>query len=60
MADRVRVASLGPQVGSDAAADEQDTLADAPVSAWRNASFDERFARWMIVLLPSRAFRLVR
>jgi hypothetical protein len=44
MADRVRVASLGLQVGSDAVADEQDTLADAPVSAWRNASFDERFA----------------
>jgi hypothetical protein len=36
------VASLDPQ--ADAAADEQDTLGDEPVSAWRNASFDERFA----------------
>ena len=42
--DRVRVASLGPQVGSDAAADERDILADTPASASRNASFDERFA----------------
>ena len=43
--DRVRLASLGPQVGSsDAAANEQDILVDMPVSAWRNASFDERFA----------------
>ena len=33
--DRVRLASLGPQ---------QDILVDTPVSAWRNASFDERFA----------------
>jgi hypothetical protein len=40
--DRVRVASLDPQAGFDATADEQDTPAD--VSAWRNASFDERFA----------------
>ena len=42
--DRVRVASLDPQAGFDATADEQDTLGDEPVSAWRNASFDERFA----------------
>jgi hypothetical protein len=40
--DRVRVASLEPQVGSDAAADEQDIL-DAPALSWRNASFKERF-----------------
>ena len=43
--DRVRLAILGPQVGSsDAAANEQDILVDTPVSAWRNVSFDERFA----------------
>ena len=43
--DRVRLASLGPQIGSsDAAANEQDILVDTPVSAWPNASFDERFA----------------
>ena len=42
--DRVRVASLDPQAGFDATADEQGTLGDEPVSAWRNASFDERFA----------------
>lgn len=37
---RVRVASLDPQAGFDA----QHTLEDEPMSAWRNASFDERFA----------------
>ena len=41
--DRVRVASLGPQVGSDPGINEQDILAATPASAWWNASFDERF-----------------
>ena len=37
--DRVRLASLGSQIGSsDAAANEQDILVDTPVSAWPNAS----------------------
>jgi Protein of unknown function (DUF2778) len=43
--DSVRLAKLGPQVQSDAAADEQDTL-DASASSWRNASFEERFGEF--------------
>jgi hypothetical protein len=39
----VRVASLGPHVGSDAATNEQDLLEAIPASAWWNESFDERF-----------------
>jgi len=41
--DQVRVASLGSDVGSDAVADEQDSLEATPASAWWNESFDERF-----------------
>jgi hypothetical protein len=41
--DHVRVASLGPHVGSDAATNEQDLLEAIPASAWWNESFDERF-----------------
>ena len=41
--DHVRVVSLGPHLGSDAGTNEHDKLTDKPVSAWRNASFDERF-----------------
>lgn len=37
---RLRVASLDPQAGFDA----QRTPEDEPMSAWQNASFDERFA----------------
>jgi Protein of unknown function (DUF2778) len=49
--DRVRLASLGPEVGSDALAIRQDMLTDPLVSARRRvsvneppASFDNRFA----------------
>jgi hypothetical protein len=41
--DHARVASLGPHVESDAAANEQDLLEAIPASAWWNESFDERF-----------------
>jgi hypothetical protein len=41
--DSVRVTSLEPQVGSDAVANEQDSLEAIPASAWWNESFDERF-----------------
>jgi hypothetical protein len=44
-ADRIRVASLDPQAGFEAAAgDEQDGAADTSAAAWSNASFAERFA----------------
>lgn len=42
--DRVRLASLNPQAGSDLIGEEQDILADADPSGCRIASFDERFA----------------
>ena len=42
--DRIRLASLEPQLGFDALTNSRGALADAPAPPCRNGSFDERFA----------------
>jgi hypothetical protein len=51
--DQVRVASLEPEIRSDAATSDQDSLKAIPASAWWNESFDEHFPGLATRELPS-------
>ena len=51
--EQVRVASLEPEVRSDTATNDQDSLKATSASAWWNESFDERFPGLAMRELPS-------